>query len=105
MKDDYDYPLRINKLGSKWLKTLDQVERGSETKIYKGKKENMNTISMRLNEEELVELESAVQLASVSIKVSRHSVMKSAMKRGLKAMMKELSLLGDCPPGVVETSS
>jgi len=32
MKDDYDYPLRINKLGSKCLKRLGQVERGSETK-------------------------------------------------------------------------
>jgi len=65
----------------------------------------MNTISIRLSEEELIELESAVQLASVSIKVSRHSVMKSAMKRGLRTMINELSLLGVSGAAVVETPS
>tara|TARA_R110000803_G_scaffold204610_1_gene270754 strand:- start:4356 stop:4550 length:195 start_codon:yes stop_codon:yes gene_type:complete len=62
----------------------------------------MNTISMRLSEEELVELESAVRMASAQIKVSRHSVMKSAMRRGLKVMIQELSLLGGYTSAVVE---
>lgn len=50
----------------------------------------MSTISVRLNEVELEELEEIVRMASSSIKVSRHQVMKHALSRGLQCIKDEV---------------
>ena len=46
----------------------------------------MSTISMRVNEEELQEIQKVVALASKDVSVSRHKIMKAAMMRGLREL-------------------
>jgi len=46
----------------------------------------MSTISMRVNEEELLEIQRVVAMASKDVSVSRHKIMKAAMMRGLREL-------------------
>ena len=61
----------------------------------------MNTITLRLNDDELSNLDEVVRIASSYIKVSRHKVMKEALLRGLGTLVKEMSEVvigGDTKP-------